>query len=505
MLNYPQKLRIGLVEGRGAVDFTISDKFSVADTQGNILMQDGPPGLKWRVRVGSAKPAEFVYKILWGEFAGEQQAAAVQQSLKEKGIEAELLACGQKFSPEVDNIKYRVVSEEFEQESEALSFCREFFNYKPRVIKQRVREPEGRVELFDLGYERTIKAENIIRIIPHSPTTEVVFDLEGPGGKPGAGQSYRGVIEFGVDNQGMLLVICETPLEDYVKGVVSAVIGPDAPLEALKAQAIAVRGCVLARLGIEHSNDPYDLCANYHCQPLNFNNIGPEIDEAVESTKGMILVCKGKVYKSLYSPNCGGHTEDSPEAECLKGIYDVEGGSLKEYPSSLEKEKDVERWINSYPHVYCNPQEDSFEQWKESFRWEEEYTRRELEEMIKERTGEDIGTIYDLIPLQRGISGRIIELEILGSRKNLHIEGEFEIQRLLSEDFLNSTCFVVHTEVTEDGTPLRFLLTGAGKGHGVGMCQAGAVVMASQGKNFQDILAHYYNGAQLVNASEDPG
>lgn len=498
MSNYPQRLRIGLVEGREVVNFTISDRFSVADSRGNILMQDGPPGLKWRVRIGSAKPAEFVYKILWGEFATEQQAVAIQQSLKEKGIEAELLAYGQKISSEVDNIKYRIVSEGFDHKSEAVSFCREFFNYKPRVIKQKVRDPEGRVELFDLRYERAVKAENMIRIIPDSPTTEVVFHLKGSRDRHLTGQPYRGVIEFGVDNQGMLLAIFETSLEGYVKGVVSAVISPDAPLEALKAQAIAVRGCALAGLGIEHSNDPYDLCATYHCQPFNWsNNRGPKIDEAVESTKGMILVYKGKLCKSLYSPNCGGHTEDSPEAECLRGIYDVEGGSLKEYPSSLEKERDVERWISSYPHVYCNPQEDIFDQWKEFFRWEEEYTRRELEEIIKEKTGEDIGTIYDLIPLQRGVSGRIIELKILGSRKDLHIEGEFEIQRVLSEDFLNSTCFVVHTEVMEDGTPLRFILIGAGKGQGVGMCQAGAVVMATQGKDFQDILAHYYNGAQL--------
>ena len=113
------------------------------------------------------------------------------------------------------------------------------------------------------------------------------------------------------------------------------------------------------------------------------------------------------------------------------------------------------------------------------------------------KTGEDIGTLYDIIPLQRGVSGRLTEIEILGSRKNLKIKRELNIRRALAETSLNSACFVVNMELGEMGTPITIAFRGAGWGHGVGMCQYGAAVMAAAGKSHEEILAHYYPGASI--------
>ena len=134
---------------------------------------------------------------------------------------------------------------------------------------------------------------------------------------------------------------------------------------------------------------------------------------------------------------------------------------------------------------------------KKYFRWEVSYSRKELEDIIKKRTDEDIGVLYDIIPLHRGVSGRLMEVEVLGSRKNIRLKKELNIRRALSPTYLRSACFVIDIEMGEVGTPLAFHFRGAGWGHGVGLCQIGAAAMCAKGFAAEDVVTHYFPGARV--------
>jgi SpoIID/LytB domain protein len=164
--------------------------------------------------------------------------------------------------------------------------------------------------------------------------------------------------------------------------------------------------------------------------------------------------------------------------------------------SSLQDEKKFRKWIDSSPDVYCNTIRkkvpSSLNYYKKYFRWKFEYDRKELEEIIRNKTGEDFGLLIDLIPLKRGVSGRIIELEIVGTKKRFVISKELAIRQALSKSTLYSAAFYVIKQGGSRNRPKKFILKGGGWGHGVGMCQVGAGVMAYLGKKFAEILKHYY-------------
>ena len=168
---------------------------------------------------------------------------------------------------------------------------------------------------------------------------------------------------------------------------------------------------------------------------------------------------------------------------------------------ALTRENKVIDWVVSQPDVYCNPSGPiagiAPTDLKTGFRWEITFSRKRLEEIIARKTGEDVGTVYDILPVKRDSSGRLQEIEILGSRRNLKIKHDAQIRRILSERQLKSSCFVIEKDIGDDGIPLTFSFMGAGQGHGAGMCQAGAVAMAIEGKTSKEILRHYYRKAAL--------
>jgi len=172
----------------------------------------------------------------------------------------------------------------------------------------------------------------------------------------------------------------------------------------------------------------------------------------------------------------------------------------------LRSDRDVERWIDSRPDAYCNTSDESIlrrilpsidQGTRDFYRWKIEYHREELEKLIKEKSGMDVGTLVDLVPVSRGPSGRIIKLKIVGSEKTVTVGKELEIRKWLSKSHLYSSAFVVSKELGSDGKPAKFILKGAGWGHGVGLCQIGAAVMATQGFTAEQIVRHYFPGAVL--------
>jgi stage II sporulation protein D len=225
-----------------------------------------------------------------------------------------------------------------------------------------------------------------------------------------------------------------------------------------------------------------------------------------------VLMRDGVLVDGVYSAVCGGHTEDASRVWASPQPYGPKGVCCSDTDCTqtldLTTEKDVRQWILSKPDVYCNipahllPVDPDYT--RRHFRWEVTYNRHELEKIIARNTGHDIGTFYDIIPLERGVSGRLVLIEILGSRMNLKIKKEINIRRALSSTMLESSCFVVDIQQDEEGLPVEITLSGAGWGHGCGMCQVGAASLALQGKTYREILAHYYPGSTVVHCYSLP-
>lgn len=308
---------------------------------------------------------------------------------------------------------------------------------------------------------------------------------------------YEGEIHVYRTKKNKLEVVIYLPIEDYLKGVVPYEIGSDSPIEALKAQAVAARTEAIVALRSKlYSGEHYDLTSDVECQVFGGNHKRTvQSDLAVELTRGLILTEHGKPINAYYSSNCGGHSEtinnvwpDRPEAESYTTSQsDWEAQS----DIDLRIEENFREWIFSNPPSYCNPNmNNKLPEWSQTnFRWKKEFTKEEISQMTSQ--GRDLGNLIDIKILDRGTSGRAKLVRFVFEKEKTVVSGDLNIRQWFSPP-LRSSCFVV------DKTETGFILNGAGWGHGVGMCQSGAIGMANRGKNFEEILKHYYIKAALL-------
>jgi SpoIID/LytB domain protein len=316
-------------------------------------------------------------------------------------------------------------------------------------------------------------------------------------------------------------VINDVPLEDYVTSVISSEMSASCPLEMLKAHAVISRSWlwfpkanptpvataprqpldsheILRWYGREAHPD-FDVCADDHCQRYQgiTKAFSPAAAQAVRATAGEFLRYNGAICDARFSKSCGGITEryatawEDENVPYLESIYDGPAESTFSTP---------EKWIRSTPPAYCNTKDSELlarvlpgfdQETRDFYRWRVEYTLEELADLIGTRLGANLGPIRDMQPLARGPSGRIYRLKITGDRDYIIIGKELEIRRALSRTHLYSSAFVV------DKTAGRIVLNGAGWGHGVGLCQIGAAVMANNGTSYTEILQHYYRGTNV--------
>lgn len=341
---------------------------------------------------------------------------------------------------------------------------------------------------------------------------------------------------------GKLTAVNLIGVEDYLTSVISSEMSATASLELLKAHAVISRSWLLAQIEKnkeitanktiystctqteeefirwydreDHVN--FDVCADDHCQRYQglTRASTPKVREAVAATWGELLVSDGKICDARFSKCCGGVMEEFQNCwEPVKYSY------LRAYRDSCEPqdvpdltaEENARKWIMGAPDAFCNTTDkkilnqvlNNYDQETVNFyRWKQEYGQDELRELIRSRSGVDYGGIKALIPVERGPSARLIRLKIVGTRKSRVIGKELEIRRTLSTSHLYSSAFVVDTEgecLASDGSevPEKFILSGAGWGHGVGLCQIGAAVMGEQGYPYQEILLHYYIEADI--------
>ena len=344
-------------------------------------------------------------------------------------------------------------------------------------------------------------------------------------------QTFGGLLKFVIEDE-RLTAVNVLPLEDYLVSVISSEMSAHASEELLKAHAVISRSWALAQMfpsplslgegsGVRH-HTLYHVCADDHCQRYQglTRPITEKARQAVADTRGLVLTSGGRLCDTRYSKCCGGAFEefqycweDTPQPYLRKqrdwrvpqGDTTVPAPDLPD----LTVEAEAERWIRSTPDAFCHTTDQRIlkqvlnhydQETTDFYRWRVEYTQEELSTLIQRRSGVDYGQIIDLVPIARGTSGRIWQLQIVGTRQTRVIGKELVIRRTLSPSHLYSSAFVVDREdLSPEGIPTRFILTGAGWGHGVGLCQIGAAVMGEQGYKYDEILKHYYVGAEIEN------
>jgi len=508
-------LRIGLLGGYKRLDYHLCGAYNIYDLKGKCILSNVCSDLKWRSKIEKSNPAKFSYHILLKTFGNYEAANYCADTLVSRGYPAYVLEIGSiiKIDGKViyDNRKYRLIIGNYQTEAECQPYLNEFSDeYAPRIVRKLVEASFGKVEFYDAEFDFSGSVDQGFRLVPQSDDAKVLIHKvqvgKGFHWEDTEDREYSGIIEIRIDHEGLLEAINEVPIDVYLKGVVPAEMPANYPYEALRAQAVAARSEVMSKLGTKHLFEHYDFCANVHCQVYaGITKNTANSDSAVKSTTGEVLTYNGEICDAVYSAVCGGHTENkenvwnSPPEDYLQGIYDHQGGNS--FPFKLDDERDFRKWIDSNIPVFCNvgvynvpPVLNGAVNY---FRWEESYTRQELEAVVKQKTGIDVGTIYGIELLKRGVSGRLYEIEILGSRRNLKIKNELNIRRSLSKTHLKSSAFYLQMRLDDDGVPQEFIFKGAGWGHGVGMCQVGAAVMAHLGSDYQAILAHYYTGCEI--------
>ena len=337
------------------------------------------------------------------------------------------------------------------------------------------------------------------------------------------------------DEDNIFAINC-IPLESYLVSVISSEMNAKSSLELLKAHAVIARSWVLAqvfppektkkKLVVSNENDDerikwydkadhklFDVCADDHCQ--RFQGVTKVTTQsaydAVSSTRGIVLLSGNEICDTRYSKCCGGITEtyenvwEPIEISYLKSVIDYKY-EPENYTLDFTDEKKARKWILGNPNSYCNTSDkkiltqilvDYDRETTDFYRWRIEYSQNEIANLIKEKTGQDFGEIIDLVPVERGKSSRITKLKIIGTKKTLTIGKELEIRRVLSESHLYSSAIVIEKAGGGKDIPYKFILHGAGWGHGVGLCQIGAAVMAAEGHLFDEILLHYFSGVKI--------
>jgi SpoIID/LytB domain protein len=345
-------------------------------------------------------------------------------------------------------------------------------------------------------------------------------------------ERFAGILKLKKDKENVTLINI-IPIQKYLTSVISSEMSAKSSLQLLKAHAIISRSWLLAQIEKTKSkysssfyspnehikwygredHELFDVCADDHCQRYQgvtkvFTDIA---SDAVRQTHGMVLVSEDKICDARFSKSCGGISESFENVwEPIKHNYLAAAYDYKFPPENFDtdfsNEKNAVAWIKGNPSSYCNNPDkkilsqillDYDQETTDFFRWKVTYSQEELSEIIKTKSGIDFGSILDLVPIERGNSSRLVKLKIVGTNKTLIVGKELEIRRFLSRSHLYSAAIVIEKSNIQNGIPQKFEIYGAGWGHGVGLCQIGAAVMAEQGYEFDEILLHYFKDAKL--------
>ena len=453
----------------------------------------------------ASAPEKIEFALRFYHLHSEKSANEILKSLPEElASQIDIIPIGEKW--EGKGIpRFWLVKEGFSRQSESAAWREEAVSILPPRLARRTEIEGGVYRKYPSASEKTIRLK--------SPNGRIfvqngLIRLRAPSGikfeKAPVGETFHwehtedlrfdGHLELRPGENGPL-VINELPLEDYLASVNSSEMSAQSPPEFLKAQTIAARGTVIATMGCHHYGEPYHLCNGDHCQCFyGISRVNEQSIEAAEATAGKIPLHNGIIADTRYAKICGGVRES------FDNVW--EGYNPPYLPAGFDGDEgnfrfgNWEQYIFDRPHCWCNPDiypyPDYYDFARDLFRWKEAFTLDEIGEIVRRRTGSDIGALEQIVPLNRGASGRITRLILKGDNGEIEINGELNIRRALSPSHLPSSCFTV--EKNDE----RIIIRGAGWGHGVGMCQMGALNMALKGADCAKILNHYYPHTELV-------
>jgi len=490
---------VRLMEGRELV--SVASFGPVRIKVGAVTKIEQAP-LSWSIRRIFGQPATVRTSVQVAELAfGDSTGLAAELAAwEDRGLKVRAETSGALYGIRgkvIDNRRRLVLLQPAANAQDAERQQETIFRSHGRetLLFEELLEPaRGELEVTDSSGHVVGRAENRVTIEPLDPSPLKVSQVEYGVGYQFHGfedRSYRGAIELIIDRRGLMAVVNVVSLEDLLRGLVPAEMFSRAPTEALRAQAVTARAEVLAKIGTRHLADPYFLCSEQHCAVYRgISGEAPTTNSAVEGTRGIALFsADGRLVNAVYSAVCGGHTENNESVwggmpdHNLRGKPDFLGESRAYRPQT-----DLADFLSAALPAACRLA--TFVQ-LDKYRWTRHFSTEEMNRLTETL---DLGSLEAISVTERGVSGRAKSVTLAGHRKARQVRGELEIRKLFG--MLNSSMFLVEAERDSEGRVKGWNFRGGGWGHGVGMCQLGAIGRAQAGHDFQAILGHYFSGAE---------
>jgi len=458
-------------------------------------------GATWTIELDDARPGEVRYWIVAQRIpAGDLEGAArARETWRARGHEVALFESGALLGLQGRTLDTRTLSVALDPqktEAQARDHATRLGARYPilgEVVDESLKRPGGWLVATEKRTGVELRARDLLWVAPEGDARIEIPRLEWGHGTPKRGRQdrvYRGDVYLAVGNDAKLVVVNLLSAETLLEGVVPSEIYPSAPPATLRTQAIAARGQLLAKVGTRHRSDPYLLCAETHCQVYTGGTRAhPRTTRAVRDTRGQLLFDARGLVDTVYSSSCGGHTEAFHEMwggapnPTLPGLID-------DTHASTDPVTDVGRFLAEPPDSWCAHN-------RKLFRWARTLAGPKLSRAVNAL--KKVGPVHTVRPTRRGRSGRALAVEYVGAKGRHVVEGSYVNRTLLGR--LRSGMWVVSREGgAPGGEPTRWIFRGGGFGHGVGMCQHGAIGLARSGANHDAILRHYYVGSELRRA-----
>jgi len=504
------RVRVGIATGRDNLELAVEAPCSM---QAGSSVLDVRAGSRLRFEPLDTYPAEVVYHVIVETVrdSGEYALESAVQKWTDRGYDVDVLCRGTVLRAEtgivLDGRMQLVSVARFatEQAARDLEHAIEQDGTSCWIGPEVTRPASGTIELTlddraDDASAVRYEIESPLELESAAPISVEAIDF-GFWDSKVQDTTFGGTLEIAIDPSGMLELIEVTTLDEYLRGVVPAEMPSSWPSAALEAQAVCARSETLSRLGVRHMGDDFDICATEHCQAYRGTSWHtPATDNAVRRTAGRVMMSGPRLLEAVYSHNCGGHTEDNdavwtaPPDMALRGVPDAGPHALE--GMSLRNEADLRTWLAKGTAAFCSHLKPEN---KKHFRWRVRHTAREVDEMVAAKYPE-VGRIRDIRAVERGVSGRLKTLKIVGRGATVVVHRELPIRRLFGG--LYSANFVLDITRAPDGMPASFEFIGGGHGHGVGMCQDGARYLAASGRDYEYILRHYFEKAAVVRLYE---
>ncbi len=514
---------VRITEGQDGLALTSGGRLTLMPGGNDGARVTAAKRTRWQVSIEETTPAEVRWWVVVEQVAASDLGAAraAQSRWRARGYtEVKLLESGALIGlggTTLDTRRRHVgidpQRERGQAEARAARLSRED-GVQATVLGELVRRPGGWIIARDARSKFEIRARDLLWITPEAPKkgpppTVDIPDLEWGHGTPKRGRadrSYHGDVYLAIGQDGKLVAVNVLSAETLLEGVVPAEIFSTAPAPALRAQAVAARGQLLAKVGTRHRADPYLLCAETHCQVYKGETQSRKsTDAAVRATRGQLLFDAHGLVDTTYSSACGGHSEafhmmwGGPPKASSPGRFDVADGSLDPLvpPGTPEPEaaQIVARFINRENAAAAQ----SFCADAKVFRWTKSRTAAQVDAAVDAHAGRQISPVRTITPTRRGVSGRALAVRYTGQGGDYVVEGSYENRKLLG-NLRSGMWLVERVGGSPDGPPTTWRFRGGGFGHGVGMCQHGAIGQAKSGRDHPDILKHSYPGSRIETA-----